>query len=426
MILKESSPSTAEDVNCENQSQTDASVGDGSRALSQGFLPKEGTQGGFTFHSTASQQKRPVTEAVESDNSDLVFEERKLINNSFGGKIDKVRLEFDVIFIATDDRLLLYNRTEDRNHSIQPFSAEMNVVVKDFIIMESPFAEKEVYILVAAQVPQKGLKLSLWTVALNLETDAKELPFAQMTEEIIEGVFMVIGEETDVFIGLRSDESSSLLKVNLTDAERPPIDLEIDPLHCFKSVRLTALQTIENTSQCLLGLFDGVIDDGALSFTQIWDCATGTALMRCAHPLGLQITSSRPELLSVKQHLDGYLFYFFGGSSDDRSHRGPRIVAQNPENGVSITVKRFQNFDEKNGQKARSWFHNGNLIGAILDSSHVRLWNLKNGCYIANLVPPSKCNFSGLNGVFSDDGCLVMIERKNCDIYANFWRCSFH
>merc|ERR1712042_287525 len=136
------------------------------------------------------------------------------------------------------NRLVLYRKESQDSLPIIPERTAEGSIVKDFIVVESPFAEQEIYILISTLNPDLGCRLSLWCVSLNGVMEAKELPLNCEDDKDANGrtekVLMVAGEDTDVFVGSnRSDGSASLIKVYLTDTERRPLSLEIDPLRRF-------------------------------------------------------------------------------------------------------------------------------------------------------------------------------------------------
>ena len=292
--------------------------------------------------------------------------------------------------------------------------------------MESPFAENEIYVLMSRAFTDRGL--SLWSVSMNQTLDAKEVDLITSHEGTAEKVFLIPGDDADVFVGVNAaNGSATLSKFYLTDAERQPLVMNIDPLGCFQSIQITSLDTVDNTNMCVIALFKGQTEEEYTSFAQLWDGNSGVALVRCLHPLGPsggQISSNDPVALLTKQHLDGVLFYFFANEIRSSKDLTPRVMAQNPTNGVSVPVSSFQDPELDAERTCASWFSNDCVIGAVYNKSVLCLWNIKKGLITAKIALENGLDSIWTNASMDNDNNLVVTETLNESCYVNFWSYS--
>ena len=235
-------------------------------------------------------------------------------------------------------------------------------------------------------------------------------------------------ENAQVFVGSSPFKGgASLVKLSLLDPDRRPTSMAIDPLQRLGSTRISDLKMIENTDSCLIGFLEGKTETGhLLSFVQIWDANRGDILMRCWHPLGSgfrqqTLGDNNVRSLLVRQHIDGLLFYFFPGL--DAVNPNPRVVAQNPRNGVSVPVCSFQ--DPKRECKPRrdslhSFFCNDQLIGVERDNA-IALWGVETGNIIGEISLEESSIHSFQITACDRDNNFVISESDGHGIFVNFW-----
>ena len=129
----------------------------------------------------------------------------------------------------------------------------------------------------------------------------------------------------------------------------------------------------------------------------------------------------------VKQHFDdGVLFYFFGPRKQKNCGFAPKVVAQNPESGVSVPVLSFQSngktFDGKTF--GDSWFCNDSIIGAVTDQLTMRLWNAENGAIVADLKSRDASSDVPVTAVTDTDNNIIVVSNCDRSMYVNFWSYS--